>query len=126
MKAVAVLAITLLWAAAPAVDSDADLLDLADSALSQNRLAEAEADYRLFLERADVGAAPDLELVRALSGLGTALVLQSRARRMPAPLALVRDRGRLRHLRVERGDRLEAGLDRARSLSLPAPPGLSP
>ena len=70
--------VTLLWATAAAFASEPDLLGEADSALLQNRLALAEAGYRAFLERADAGAAADRELLRALSGLGTALVLQSR------------------------------------------------
>ena len=69
----------VLSASAVAVASEPDLLDPADSALRQNRWADAEAAYRAFLERADAGSAADRELLRALSGLGTALVLQARA-----------------------------------------------
>jgi hypothetical protein len=74
----AVVLVILLAATAAAFAAESDLLGEADSALLQNRLALAEASYRAFLEPADAGAAADRELLHALSGLGTALVLQSR------------------------------------------------
>lgn len=61
-------------------------LDVAGELLAAGRFERAERQYRSVLDRVDTGTGDDAELLRALNGLGTALMQQRHAREARALL----------------------------------------